>query len=361
MAANGSEDHQPQSSSEAAARPDFSSKLAECIRFSGARPRIVLLVAPCRSGTTAFSRAVAYTGQTVVYQKIKEALRLVLVEEMAEQLTEEEKATFRVDSTPAESLFLPTAPKPDDSSVPTLFLKETFGGGHPLESYFDPLTVLLKAGWTKDNLVVITMVREPLPAFASWVEHWGTAATSGHGGASHARLASNFAAAMSAVANTRAVAKGAGVPLVPLVYEAFARAPPAEVMGEVLAASGMHEASDNAAEATTTWLSRPDMLVGDDSRLHMPKGQGHIDYLRHVHAALLNSPGLEYRRKATPELLAVVGEDWATAVQASAHAVYMAVQKDMPGMCSPRDTHEEQQQKDEPRSVAAATAALLAM
>ena len=47
-----------------------------------------------------------------------------------------------------------------------------------------------------------------------------------------------------------------------------------------------------------------------------------------MHAALLNSPGLQYVRKPTPALLAVVGDEWATKVYASAVAVYTAVQRD---------------------------------
>ena len=64
----------------------------------------------------------------------------------------------------------------------------------------------------------------------------------------------------------------------------------------------------------------------------MPRGDGHIEYLRSVHAALLKSPGLQYVRKPMPALLAVVGDEWATKVYASAVAVYTAVQRDAMSM-----------------------------
>ena len=92
---------------------------------------------------------------------------------------------------------------------PALIMKETFCAGHKLEAYYDPLTVLLEAGWTPDMLTVVSVAREPLAPFASWVTQYGHNNSHGHPGRDRKALASSFHAAMAAVSNTRDVARAA--------------------------------------------------------------------------------------------------------------------------------------------------------
>ena len=94
-------------------------------------------------------------------------------------------------------------------------MKETFCAGHKLEAYYDPLTVLLEAGWTPDMLTVVSVAREPLASFASWVTQYGHNNSHGHPGRDRKALASSFHAAMAAVSNTRDVARSACVPVTP--------------------------------------------------------------------------------------------------------------------------------------------------
>ena len=88
---------------------------------------------------------------------------------------------------------------------PTLIMKETFCAGHKLEAYYDPLTVLLEAGWTPDMLTVVSVAREPLASFASWVTQYSHNNSHGHPGRDRKALASSLYAAMAAVSNTRDV------------------------------------------------------------------------------------------------------------------------------------------------------------
>lgn len=303
---------------------DFSDKLASYVSFQGPRPKVVLLIAPCRSGTTALSRAVAYAGVTVVYQKIKEALRLVLVDELRDTLTPEEASYFHVDSTPRESLALPQGQ--------VLFMKETMGGAHPLESFFDPMSVLLKAGWTPEDVTLVTMSREPLASFASWVKHWGERSENGHGGASLEQLLTNYRLAMASVAHNRRVAADAGVRVVSLDYEAFSRGPPATVMTALLSELGLADASARSVNATQSWELQPEFLTSDGGRMHMPRGASHTEYLRHVHSDLLASPGLFYRRKTNEELLSVVPSTVAAFLTEAVAPTYHAVQMDCMAM-----------------------------
>ena len=48
-----------------AARPDLTTRLAKAVSFTGRRPRIVLVVAPCKSGNTAIVRSMAESGDQV--------------------------------------------------------------------------------------------------------------------------------------------------------------------------------------------------------------------------------------------------------------------------------------------------------
>ena len=84
---------------------------------------------------------------------------------------------------------------------PTLIMKETFCAGHKLEAYYDPLTVLLEAGWTLDMLTVVSVAREPLAPFASWVTQYGHNNSHGHPVRDRKAPASSFHAAMAAVSN----------------------------------------------------------------------------------------------------------------------------------------------------------------
>lgn len=106
-------------------------------------PRIILAVAPCRSGTTAQLRLFSAAGIPAYYQPLKAILR-----RRAQGMS-------------------------GDFNVPshnTLFVKETLGPYSLAESHFNPIDVLLAAGFPKDKLTVIAEMREPLSTVTSWME-----------------------------------------------------------------------------------------------------------------------------------------------------------------------------------------------
>ena len=109
-------------------------------------------------------------------------------------------------------------------------MKETFCAGHKLEAYYDPLTVL-GGRLDADMLTVVSVAREPLASFASWLTQYGHNNSHGHPGRGRKGLASSFHAAMAAVSNTCDVARSAGVSVVSVDYEAFERGTPAGGVG----------------------------------------------------------------------------------------------------------------------------------
>ena len=84
------------------------------------------------------------------------------MEHLGESLSESEQEYFDADMTPEAVLALPEVTPHTVDARPTLIMKETFCAGHKLEAYYDPLTVLLEAGWTPDMLTVVSVARESL-------------------------------------------------------------------------------------------------------------------------------------------------------------------------------------------------------
>ena len=84
-------------------------------------------------------------------------------------LSASEQEYFDADTTPEPVVALPEVTPHTVDARRTLIMKETLCAGHKLEAYYDPLTVLLEAGWTPDMLTVVSVVLEPLASLASWV------------------------------------------------------------------------------------------------------------------------------------------------------------------------------------------------
>jgi hypothetical protein len=106
-------------------------------------PRIILAVAPCRSGTTVQLRMFSAIGIPSYYQPLKAIMR---------REAQGMKGDFEI-------------PRED-----TIFIKETLGPYSHAESTFNPLDVLLKAGYPNDKVTLLIELREPLSTLTSWIE-----------------------------------------------------------------------------------------------------------------------------------------------------------------------------------------------
>ncbi|MGZ3617233.1 MAG: hypothetical protein ACXVAV_09520 [Ktedonobacteraceae bacterium] len=109
----------------------------------GNLPRILLAVAPCRSGTTVQLRMFSATGIPSYYQPLKAIMR---------REAQGMEGDFEI-------------PQED-----TIFIKETLGPYSHAESIFNPLDVLLQAGYPKDKITLLIEMREPLSTLTSWIE-----------------------------------------------------------------------------------------------------------------------------------------------------------------------------------------------
>ncbi len=109
-------------------------------------PRVILSVSPCRSATTAFLRVFGAVGIESHYQELKNVLRWLV-----------QNKDFRWQ--------LPRRPNG------IIYLKETVGPFTIAEVSFNPLEVLLGAGFPPDKLQIIISGRAPLSTWDSW-DQW---------------------------------------------------------------------------------------------------------------------------------------------------------------------------------------------
>ena len=115
-------------------------------------PKVILGAAPARSGSTVLMRVFGTSGVEAHFQQLKNVLRWLM---------QGETNSFNLPQTPNR----------------TLFLKETLGPYSTQEAAFNPLTVLLEAGYPPEKLLFCVIGRHPLSTWASW-KHWFGKSTS---------------------------------------------------------------------------------------------------------------------------------------------------------------------------------------
>ena len=166
-------------------------------------PKIILGVAPARSGSTVLMRVFGASGVEAHFQQLKNILRWLM---QGEEF----------------SFVLPQSPDR------TLFLKETLGPYSIQEATFNPLTVLLEAGYPPEKLLFCVIGRHPFSTWASW-KHWFGQNTS----------LDLFAAAGQTIENMRQHAMHSGLPTTTLVYEILNEHPPKTVINKFLTRLGI--------------------------------------------------------------------------------------------------------------------------
>lgn len=115
------------------------------IKVSKKAPKMIIIVGPCRVGTTALANIFSKVGLTVYMQPIKSARRAKENNEKAIswEILEEDTAVA----------------------------KETLGARTEAE-FFDPVKILLGIGYPKEKLILIPIIRDPRKTLASWRNMW---------------------------------------------------------------------------------------------------------------------------------------------------------------------------------------------
>ncbi|SDG99668.1 hypothetical protein SAMN05216338_1004230 [Bradyrhizobium sp. Rc2d] len=239
--------------------------LAESFRHRPAQdfPMLYFACGKARVGSTALSNLFGMTGMPSYYQPLKAMLRDSLV---GEALT---------------PWIVPSA-----ADEPNIFSKETIGPYVLAESLFNPLKLLIDAGYPRHRLHLIALDREPASALASWLEKLISRAPGS------TLLAHYVVAALSAV-RVAGYARQQGVPVTHYVYEVSKEAVSSvRVLFDRLGISGSF-----TENAVTSWRE-PGQEQANNARVIFPS-EAAIYKVPNLHTS---DSAYRYQRRATTSL-----------------------------------------------------------
>lgn len=160
-------------------------------------PTVFLVMGPCRTGTTVHLKIFSNSGLHSFNNPVKNALQ----REMFSQ-----DGQFEI--------------PPEEISI---LIKESIGSLTLPESSYNPVEVLLKAGFPPDKIHLIANFREPLSTFASWIKNYGEKTNP-------AILLPNFIRSYQNAHKIVGGVKRSGINVTALVYEALRDNTPDEVI-----------------------------------------------------------------------------------------------------------------------------------
>ncbi|RXH40771.1 sulfotransferase family protein [Bradyrhizobium zhanjiangense] len=239
--------------------------LAESFRHRPAQdfPMLYFACGKARVGSTALSNLFGMTGMPSYYQPLKAMLRDALV---GKALT---------------PWIVPSA-----ADEPNIFSKETIGPYVLAESLFNPLKLLIEAGYPRHQLHLIALDREPASALASWLEKLISRAPES------TLLAHYVVAALSAVW-VAGYARQQGVPVTHYVYEVSKEAVSSvRVLFDRLGISGSF-----TENAVTSWRE-PGQEQANNARVIFPS-EAAIYKVPNLHTS---DSAYRYQRRATTSL-----------------------------------------------------------
>ena len=161
-------------------------KTALNIEIATRPKKVVVILSPCRSGSTALLNSFAMAGWQSLYQPVKAALR--------------------------RSVAGDNAPVVIRAETSCLVIKETLGPYNSAEVNYDPLGVLMEKGIDPKSIHVIALMRRPEECLDSWIRSFRKDDVD----------LSLFGASYNAVIDSCMAAQRRGAHIIPLRYEELA-------------------------------------------------------------------------------------------------------------------------------------------
>jgi len=217
----------------------------------------------CRVGSTALTNLFGTMGMPSYYQPVKAMLRDAMV------------------GNSLRPWIVPSA-----SNSPNIFSKETMGPYVLAESLFNPLRILIDAGYPRHRLHCIMLDREPASALASWIEKWSHRA-------SEKTLVHNYVVAALNAVRVETYARRHGIPVTRYVYE-VSKEPVSSVR---ILFDRLGLSNSFAEKAVTCWQEKgPDQA--DNARVIWPS-EAIIYDVPNLHTS---DTAYRYQRRATSSL-----------------------------------------------------------
>ncbi|WP_347341905.1 hypothetical protein [Bradyrhizobium guangxiense] len=168
----------------------------------------------------------------------------------------------------------------------SIFSKETMGPYVLAESLFNPLQILIDAGYPRHRLHCIMLDREPASSLASWMEKWSDRA-------SEKALIHNYVAAALNAVRVENYARRHGVPVTRYVYEVSKE--PVSSVRVLFDRLGL--SNSFAEKAVTCWREKgPDQA--DNARVIWPS-EAIVYDVPNLHTS---DTAYRYQRRATSSL-----------------------------------------------------------
>jgi hypothetical protein len=237
--------------------------LAESYRHRPAQdfPTLYFACGKARVGSTALSNLFGMTGMPSYYQPLKAILRDAMV------------------GRPLTPWIVPSA-----MDEPDVFSKETIGPYVLAESMFNPLQLLIEAGYPRHRLHLIMLDREPASSLASWLDKLISRAP-------ESTLVQHYVVAALSAARVASYAKQQGVPVTHYVYEVSKDAVSSvRVLFDRLGLS-----SSFTENAVTSWRGSG-QAQADNARVIFPSNEATIYKVPNLHTS---DTAYRYQRRAT--------------------------------------------------------------
>jgi hypothetical protein len=227
-------------------------------------PMLYFACGKARVGSTALSNLFGMTGMPSYYQPLKAILRDALV------------------GRPLTAWAVPSA-----SDEPNIFSKETIGPYVLAESLFNPLRLLIEAGYPQHRLQLIMLDREPASSLASWLDKLISRAP-------ESTLVQHYVVAALSAARVASYAKQQGIPVTHYVYEVSKEAiSSVRVLFDRLGLS-----SSFSEKAVTSWRETG-QVPSDNARVIFPSNEAKVYKVPNLHTS---DSGYRYQRRATASL-----------------------------------------------------------
>lgn len=226
-------------------------------------PMLYFACGKARVGSTALSNLFGMTGMPSYYQPLKAILRDALV------------------GRPLTAWILPSA-----ADAPHVFSKETIGPYVLAESLFNPLQLLIEAGYPPHRMHLIMLDREPASSLASWLEKLISRAPA-------STLLAHYVVAALSAGRVAGYAGQQGVPVTHYVYEVSKEAlASVRVLFDRLGLSGSF-----TENAVTSWRE-PGHAQVNNARVIFPS-EATIYKVPNLHTS---DSAYRYQRRATTSL-----------------------------------------------------------